>query len=394
VTIKSRNALWGLDVNKEWIFQASAKIIEERDIVCLLHGASIPTIIRMYPDHIAVIVIAATTLTSNGFGLLDSPQLQREDLHDFLLVWNWENPQGELEDQEEYETLTKISHQALKDSKAESGDYLDIFGRLWNDIAILDSSGDQTRADDRLKVARNGYMAAFGKKYLPTYINRCGRTPLSFAAGEGDEDLTKLLLEKADPDIKDSYGRTPLSQAAENGQQVIVKLLLETGQVEVDLRNHDSGQTPLSYAAKEGHEAVVKLLLETGKVEINSKDNRHGQTPLSFAAEGGHKAVVKLLLETGKAEINSSNVYNRTPLSFAAKGAHEAVVKLLLETGKAEIDLQDDSGRTALSYATEWGLYGNQGIMKLLNDSKTDRQTPPLLRAARNGHKAFTKLFH
>jgi hypothetical protein len=42
----------------EWTFQASAKSIRERDIICLLQGASKPTIIRLCKDHFAIIVIA------------------------------------------------------------------------------------------------------------------------------------------------------------------------------------------------------------------------------------------------------------------------------------------------------------------------------------------------
>lgn len=40
-----------------WIVQASAKPIWKRDLVCLLQGASKPTIIRAYKDHFAIIVI-------------------------------------------------------------------------------------------------------------------------------------------------------------------------------------------------------------------------------------------------------------------------------------------------------------------------------------------------
>jgi hypothetical protein len=295
VKITSRNAAWDLGGETEWTLHASAKPIQERDIICLLHGASKPTIIRLYKDHFAVIVIAATPLNgSSRFSWPEASQSIIQFMRDFLLIWDWEKPLGELQDQEEYKTLIKTYSQALEYSKAESGDYLDKAIVLWNDIMILDDLGECKDADKRLLKARSSYVKAFRKEHLPRLSSQSGRTLLSFVAGEGHEDIIKLLLDIIDLDLKDGkYGRTPLSCAAEKGHEAIVKLLLETGKVDADAKDID-GQTPLSWAARNGHEAVVKLLLETGKVDADAKDRR-GQTPLSWAARNGHEAVVKLL---------------------------------------------------------------------------------------------------
>ena len=113
------------------------------------------------------------------------------------------------------------------------------------------------------------------------WIGRFGLLPL----------LEQWIDKRFDLDQCTYAGRTPLSWAAENGQEATVKQLLSTGKVEVDLKDN-YGQTPLSWAAENGQEATVKQLLETGKVDINSKDNR-GQTPLLWAAENGQEAIVK-----------------------------------------------------------------------------------------------------
>ena len=57
-------------------------------------------------------------------------------------------------------------------------------------------------------------------------------------------------------------GRTPLSWTAERGHEEVAKLLLEKG-AELESKD-DGGRRPLSWAADRGHEAVAKLLLEKG----------------------------------------------------------------------------------------------------------------------------------
>jgi hypothetical protein len=334
----------------EWTFQASAKPIQERDIICLLHGASKPTIIRLCKDHFAVVVIAATPLNgSSTFGWPETSQRTTQFLRDFLLVWDWENTLRKSQDQEEYETLIETYSQTLECSKAAFGDYLDEATRFWNDIMILDDLGEYEEANKRLLEAKRDYVRTFRKEHLPRPNGQYGRTLLSFVAGEGHEDLVKLLLETIDPDLKDSKSSlTPLWWAAENGHEAVVQLLLETGKVDADLWDRKSGQTPLWRAAENGHEAVVKLLLETGKVDADLT-NWNGRTLLSWAAENGHEAVVKLLLETGKVNADSRDAFGGTPLCRAAGNGHEAVVKLLLETGKVDADSKDRFGGTPLS---------------------------------------------
>ena len=176
-------------------------------------------------------------------------------------------------------------------------------------------------------------------KFNPDTSDSYGRTPLSWAAGNGHEAVVKLLLEmyNVDADSKDYHSQTPLSYAAENGYETIIKLLMETGKVDVDSRNYN-GRTPFSWAAENGHEAMVKLLLDTGKVDVDSKGGLYDQTPLSLAAKYGHEAVVTLLLKTCKVDVDLRDRLHETPLSWAVRNGHEAVVKLLLDTGKVDVD--------------------------------------------------------
>ncbi|KAH8730409.1 heterokaryon incompatibility protein-domain-containing protein, partial [Phaeosphaeriaceae sp. PMI808] len=77
-----------------WTLPTSAKSIQEGDIICLLQGASNPTIVRLCEDHFRVVMIEAILPeyfeteddVVNLSELLQSAPFTR----DFLLVWSWE----------------------------------------------------------------------------------------------------------------------------------------------------------------------------------------------------------------------------------------------------------------------------------------------------------------
>ena len=84
--------------------------------------------------------------------------------------------------------------------------------------------------------------------------------------------VKQLLAEDGvDVDSKEKYGRTPLSWAARNGHEEVVKKLLAKDGVNVDSKSK-FGQTPLSWAAENGHEAVVKQELAKRGVDVESED--------------------------------------------------------------------------------------------------------------------------
>jgi len=58
------------------------------------------------------------------------------------------------------------------------------------------------------------------------YTDSYGRTPLHYAAAEGNAGAVKLLLaEKADIDDRDRNGSTPLQLATKRGHKEIVAML-------------------------------------------------------------------------------------------------------------------------------------------------------------------------
>jgi ankyrin repeat protein len=223
-----------------------------------------------------------------------------------------------------------------------------------------------------------------------------GRTPLSWAAGEGHGAVSELLLETVDVNSEDTYGQTPLSWACQNAEESVAKLLLSSNKVEVDIAD-GSGFTPLLWAIMRGHKAIVKLLLGSDTADVEFK-NEDGQTLLFIACEWGQEAVVKLLLDTGKANVNFKSRDGQTPLIMAARDrcTGEAMIKLLLDTSKVEVDWKDDYGRTALQYAA---TNGQEAPVKLLLDtgkvdvnSKDKKNGTPLGYATENGHGRIVKL--
>ncbi|KAM5342890.1 hypothetical protein ACJ41O_013856 [Fusarium nematophilum] len=231
------------------------------------------------------------------------------------------------------------------------------------------------------------------------------RTPLSWAAENGQEAVVKMLLDtdKVNVDLRDKYGRTPLSWAAQNGREAVVRLLLDTGKVDVDSRDNDD-RTPLWWAAGNGREAVVRMLLDTGKVGVDSKD-AGGRTPLLWAAErrndwwtaeGAQDAVVKMLLDTDKVDVDSRDKNGRSPLWWAAGNGREAVVRMLLDTGKVDVDSSDNDGRSPLSWAAQ---NGREAVVRMLLDtdkvyvdSSDNDGRSPLSWAAQNGREAVVRM--
>ena len=169
----------------------------------------------------------------------------------------------------------------------------------------------------------------FGRRYInPDSSSRSGRTPLSWAAGNGHERIVGLLLGRGcvNPNNLDRYGRTPLLWAARNGQDGIVELLLGQKDLNPDTPDPEYGRTPLSWAAGGGSEGVVRLLLKRRDVNPNSS-SKSGRTPLLWAAENGHDGIVRVLLERGDANPNIPETeYGQTPLSRAAQNGHGGIV--------------------------------------------------------------------
>ncbi|KAG9232364.1 heterokaryon incompatibility protein-domain-containing protein [Amylocarpus encephaloides] len=187
-----------------WTFHASARSIRDGGLVCLLQGASKPTVIRQYKDHFVIITIAVapTIEVPMGGAHIKWPELLQSITtfpRDFLLIWDWEGSPERWQDRD-YESLMEINSQVPKDSKTELEDDLHKATRVWNVVAILkDSEMDKEARQTLDLILENSTSVPAPEKHLDKiYITSLS---LSFHI-----DCTGKEREESSSTLKDILG--------------------------------------------------------------------------------------------------------------------------------------------------------------------------------------------
>ena len=194
-----------------------------------------------------------------------------------------------------------------------------------------------------------------------------GRSALSIASEEGHTEVAKMLLDNGA-----QIGRTPLFFAAANGDIEVVRALVSAGadvnarlsggraisvawQLDISsiLRSeeykgvYDYGLTPLLTAVVTGHIDVERELVFAG-ADVNARLG-DGCSALSVACDVGCTDAVYILLHHG-AQIESKDKYGRTPLWVAAASGQTEVVHALVSAG-ANVNAQDNDGTSVVDVA-------------------------------------------
>ena len=165
------------------------------------------------------------------------------------------------------------------------------------------------------------------------------RTAVMAAIEENRLDIVAWLVERgSDPNACSSFGDSPLALAAGQGQPDLVRLLLESG-ARVDLAQVCARQPykvpPLVAAIQSKNVETAQILLTSGASPNTCTEA--GISPLSAAAESGDPALLGLILAAGGrlelAENCAAQPYQMPPLAAAARSDNPQVVKLLIAAG-------------------------------------------------------------
>lgn len=155
--------------------QASARSVQDGDLVCLLQGASNPTIIRQRQDCFDIVMIAARPPEKipvrNGY--VEWQRFVQSGLlltRDFVLIWDWEISE------ENFQTPGGDGR-SLEYSTDLTGS-LDKATRMWNIALILEDLEEYEEAEKKTQEAIRGYEIALGLQHLYTLKSEYGLTPL------------------------------------------------------------------------------------------------------------------------------------------------------------------------------------------------------------------------
>ncbi|KAH6649379.1 hypothetical protein F5144DRAFT_634706 [Chaetomium tenue] len=187
-------------------------------------------------------------------------------------------------------------------------------------------SGKQTAL---IVAAKNGHSDCH-RRVDVNHRDKAGRTAVSWAAGDGMEEVLKTLLrfKGADPNLKDNEGRSPLSKvdkasvdkqlksaitwACERAQADSLRMLLSHGCPGVD-EGDESGWTPLAWAIHNASPATVELLVSNPAVDIERRD-MGGRTPLSWAVLLRAGADPRTESDTGLTPISAAEALGRADI--------------------------------------------------------------------------------
>ncbi len=194
-----------------------------------------------------------------------------------------------------------------------------------------------------------GVRALLDSGVSPNVRDTLGATPLMLAAGIGNLEIARMLVDAGAEINASSMFGSALSFATMMGSPEAAKFLLEKGAAVS--ANRPDKISPLMMAARAGNAGVVKAILDR-KAGLHAVDN-NGSNALSHAARHGSTAAAAVLLAAG-AKVEVADAEGWTPLFHAAVNGRTEIVQLLLKH-HAKVNAVDKTGRSALLLTASYG---------------------------------------
>jgi uncharacterized protein len=209
-----------------------------------------------------------------------------------------------------------------------------------------------------------------------TIVDKWKQTPLIAACRNSVDgadkkwfDIINNLVHARSPlNNYDIYGRTPLLICVDNGDNKITRLLVENG-ADIEGRakqpfnptpkygsrsiDPQNDYTPLWFAVDNNNTIMLETLIKL-KADVNATLKYIKQTPLMYSCWRELKDCTKLLINGG-ANINLQDRDGNSALMIACRGGHADFVNLLIKN-EANINLQDHDGNSALMHYYLFGL--------------------------------------
>jgi ankyrin repeat protein/mono/diheme cytochrome c family protein len=195
---------------------------------------------------------------------------------------------------------------------------------IYGASALMAAVAAPDRETVRLLLDRGADVNAKPRMDVDGFIWGGGRTPLMWAAFQGNEALIRLLIERGAKVNEFAVVGSALTQAGWGGYAGAARLLLDAG-AQVDHRDLLANYTPLHWAAASEHAspALTELLLARG-ADPNAEggqpvDNFLGatQTPLDLARKRGNTPIVQALLKAGARNGGPAVAQRRKPVGQA-----------------------------------------------------------------------------
>ncbi|KAK8304389.1 hypothetical protein V6Z12_D04G218600 [Gossypium hirsutum] len=233
-------------------------------------------------------------------------------------------------------------------------------------------------------------------------------TALHEAAGCGNVEVVKALLEFEDPDFPYSANKkqeTPLYIAAKRRDGGVLNVILEKSKSTAHGGPH--GRTALHAAAMAGYSEAIRVILET-KGNLTKERDEDGYTPLHYAAHLGYISVVEEVL---KWDVSAAYIGDKkrgmTPLLMAARQGHFETVSKIHSLCPDCCEKVDNKGLSLLHYLAFRGsssliqssffneiVYGSFGNLRKLEGAfgMTPQEVNNALRSEKHHHKQVFEL--